>query len=135
MENSHIRGGYGSIRPYLYAKPDMEGFIQTVFGATILARHDTPIGAHVEATIGDSWLIIETAQSFPEHINPTIGSVYIYVSDVDAAYAAAIEAGATAISAPEDKPYDERQCGIKDTFGNTWWISTYVAPIDSGEMS
>ncbi|WP_437968435.1 hypothetical protein WMF04_03710 [Sorangium sp. So ce260] len=29
------------------------------------------------------------------------------------------------VAAPEDKPYDERAAGVKDSFGNIWWISTY----------
>jgi PhnB protein len=29
------------------------------------------------------------------------------------------------IAAPEDKPYQERQAGVRDSFGNVWWISTY----------
>ena len=56
----------------------------------------------------------------------TTASVYVYVTDVDAAYDKALAAGATSIAAPEDKPYDERQCGVKDSFGNTWWISAYL---------
>ncbi|MGK0221374.1 MAG: PhnB protein, partial [Limisphaerales bacterium] len=45
---------------------------------------------------------------------------------VDAAFAPEKSFGATAISPPEDKPYQERQCGIKDSFGNTWWISNFA---------
>ena len=124
----HIRGGHGTMRPYLYANPDMVNFVESVFGATVVASYDTPIGSHVEAVIGDSVFILETAESFPDHITPTVASVYLYVPDVDVVYSRAIQAGATTISAPEDKPYDERQCGITDSFGNTWWISTYVEP-------
>jgi uncharacterized glyoxalase superfamily protein PhnB len=38
------------------------------------------------------------------------------------------EAGAEEIAPPEDKPYGERTAGVKDGFGNTWWIATYQAP-------
>jgi PhnB protein len=34
--------------------------------------------------------------------------------------------GATSVSAPENKPYQERACGVRDSFGNTWYISTYI---------
>ncbi len=40
--------------------------------------------------------------------------------------ARALEAGAASITPPEVKPYRERQCGVQDSFGNTWWISTYL---------
>jgi PhnB protein len=38
----------------------------------------------------------------------------------------ALSAGATSVAAPENKPYQERAAGIKDSFGNTWWIATYT---------
>ncbi len=38
----------------------------------------------------------------------------------------ALEMGAASIAAPEDKPYQERACGVRDSFGNAWYISTYV---------
>lgn len=126
MDKDHIRDGFGAVRPYLYARPDMIDFAQSVFGASILASHDTPTGAHVEACIEDSVFILETATEFPPQVTPTLASVYLYVKDVDDVYAKALAAGAESISAPEDKPYDERQCGIKDLFGNTWWVSTYL---------
>jgi PhnB protein len=28
-------------------------------------------------------------------------------------------------SAAEDKPYEERQVGVKDAYGNVWWVATY----------
>jgi PhnB protein len=40
--------------------------------------------------------------------------------------ARAIELGAKSISAPEDKPYNERQAGFVDAGGNTWWVSRYL---------
>jgi PhnB protein len=49
----------------------------------------------------------------------------MWLKDVDAAYKRALECGATSLAEPEDKPYDERVAGVKDTFGNTWWISTF----------
>jgi PhnB protein len=53
-------------------------------------------------------------------------SIYVYVEDVDDVYRRAVNAGAESLSAPEGKPYDERSAGVKDSFGNTWWIATYT---------
>jgi PhnB protein len=52
-------------------------------------------------------------------------SVYIYVSDVDAAYRRALQAGAVSLAEPEDKPYQDRVAGVRDSYGNIWWIGTY----------
>ena len=123
--SKHIRNGLGALRPYLYCRPDMVGFVEHVFGATITSRDNTPIGEHVEAVIGDSALVMETAEKFPDGIAPTVASVYLYVENVDEVFARAMASNAVVLSEPEDKPYDERQCGFQDSFGNTWWVATH----------
>ena len=67
-----------------------------------------------------------TAESFPPGVQPTKNAIYVYVDDVDAAYQRAMRFGATSISPPENKPYQERGCGVHDSFGNTWYIATYT---------
>jgi len=67
---------------------------------------------------GDSVVVIEAAESFPP--TNSKASVYVHVDDVDAAQKRAIEMGATSTAPAEDKPYQERACGVKDNFGNTW---------------
>jgi PhnB protein len=62
----------------------------------------------------------------PGHIKAWVGSVYVYVPNVDTVYARAMELGARSISEPNDKPYNERQAGFVDVGGNTWWVSTYL---------
>jgi PhnB protein len=56
----------------------------------------------------------------------TVSSIYVYVPDVDQAFEKALEAGATSVGEPENKPYQERGAGVRDLFGNTWWIATYT---------
>ena len=55
-----------------------------------------------------------------------VGSVNVYVPNVDTVYERAITLGAKPICAPQDKPYKERQGGFVDAGGNTWWVSTYL---------
>jgi PhnB protein len=121
---SHIRHGVGSVRPYLYGRLDMLELVKRAFGAVVLENLPVGKGFHVEAKIGDSMLVMEVCD--PPHPQGTTASIYVYVEDVDTAYARALAAGATSIAAPEDKPYQERAAGIKDSFGNTWWIATYT---------
>lgn len=49
-------------------------------------------------------------------------STYLYVDDCDATYAAALAAGGTSIMAPADQSYGDRMSGVRDPFGNSWWI-------------
>jgi PhnB protein len=117
----------GTVRPYLYGNVDLIEFVQQVFGAVELERFAFgPRCFHVEAAIGDSVVVLEVGDPPPAIAAPA--SIYVYVPDVDAAYGRALEAGAEEIAPPEDKPYDERAAGVKDSFGNTWWIATYQAP-------
>ena len=124
-ENHYVNHGMGTVRPYIYGNLDLLDLVREVFGAEEVERHAMGGGFHVEARIGDSMIVIE-AGSFPPGANVTRNSIYVYVPDVDKAYKRALEMGATSIGAPENKPYKERQCGVKDSFGNTWWIATYT---------
>ena len=97
--------------------------VKRAFGAVELEHLPVGKGAHVEAKIGDSIVVMEVCD--PPHPQGSTASIYVYVEDVDASYEAAIAAGATSIAAPEDKPYQERAAGVKDSFGNIWYIATY----------
>jgi PhnB protein len=98
--------------------------VKRAFGAVELERLKAGNGYHVEAKIGDSMVVMEVGD--PPHPGGTPASIYVYIDDVDAAYQRALAAGATSVAVPEDKPYQERAAGIKDSFGNTWWIATYT---------
>jgi PhnB protein len=124
-KQKHIRHGIGSVRPYLYGRLDLPDLLKKAFGAEELER--VPVGGdkgfHIETKIGDSIVVLEIGD--PPHPGGTRASIYVYVEDVDAAYKRALEAGATSVGAPSDKPYQERSAGIKDSYGNTWYIATY----------
>jgi len=123
---SYVRHGVGTVRPYLYGNVDLIEFVEQVFGAVELERFAFGLNClHVEAAIGDSVVVLEVGDPAPAIAAPA--SIYVYVPDVDAAYGRALEAGAEEIAPPEDKLYDERVAGVKDSFGNTWWIATYQA--------
>ncbi|MEM7078836.1 MAG: VOC family protein [Pseudomonadota bacterium] len=120
---SYIRNGRCAVRSYIFANSDIEGFIDLLGGETI-EKHPTQDGHHLSVAIGDAVMVIEAGDSFPVPTN--VSYVYVYVPDVDAVYSALLAYGAKSVSAPEDKPYEERQCGVEDSFGNTWWISTFT---------
>ena len=121
---AHIRHGFGAVRPYLHGYLDLSNFVKNVFGATEIERVDMgPKSFHIETQIGDSIVVLETGDPPDPSARPA--SVYVYVEDVDATYRRALESGATSIAEPADKPYHERAAGVEDSFGNTWWISTF----------
>ncbi len=49
---------------------------------------------------------------------------HLYVTDCDATYKRALEAGGTSIAEPTDQSYGERSASVKDAAGNFWYIAT-----------
>lgn len=118
-----VRHGVGTVRPYIFGHLNLASFVQRTFEATELERLPVGSGVHIEVQIGDSVIMMELGGNAVRVGTPS--AIYVFVPDVDAAYERAIEAGATSINRPEDKPYQERGAGVRDSFGNTWWIATY----------
>lgn len=58
----------------------------------------------------------------------------MYVEDTDAVYAKALAAGAVSLMEPADQFYGDRNAGVKDPFGNNWWIGTHVEDVSAEEM-
>lgn len=93
---------------------------------TIYPVAESPAGAVLHATIriGNATLEVnEASEQFP----PMPCHLHLYLPDTDATYADALQAGATSIEAPEDKPYGDRSAAVKDAWGNSWFLATYLA--------
>jgi len=118
----HVHRGSGSVRPYLCGPTSLIAFIQTAFEAELIESNE---GGPTLLKLGDSFIWVEAGE-LPADVTAWVGSVYVYVPDVDAVYARAMGLGARSLAVPEDKPYHERQAGFVDAGGNTWWVSTYL---------
>jgi PhnB protein len=82
-------------------------------------------GFHAEYRIGDSMVMIGGGAAWRG--TPLRGELHLYVTDADAVYQQALEAGATSLYAPTDQPYGDREAGVKDVAGNYWYIATHKA--------
>jgi len=102
-------------------------FLSRAFGAETLSKSATPDGIvhHAMARIGDSVVEMGDAHG-PNQPMPTM--FHLYLPDVDAAHARAMQAGAASISAPSDQPYGDRVGAVKDVFGNQWYLATQIRP-------
>jgi len=118
---------YRTVTPYLVV-PDADAelrFLTAAFGAVEkhVSRAEDGSVMHAEFTIGDTLLMMgQGSEAWPSKT----AAFYLWVPDVDAAYAQALAAGATSDSAPEDKPYGHRNAGVVDGNGLTWWIGAPV---------
>ena len=59
---------------------------------------------------------------------------YVYVEDVDAAFARAVEAGLTAGQAPTDMFWGDRMGGTVDPYGIHWTFATHTRDVSPEEM-
>ena len=117
--------GYNTIIPYLIVN-NAAGFMQfmtDVFEAKETMRHmrDESTIMHAEMRVGDS--VIMLADATGEYL-PSPAGMFVYVPDADATFDKAMAAGATSVLAMCDQPYG-RTGGVKDPFGNTWWVTTH----------
>lgn len=65
----------------------------------------------------------------PRQKEPSPATIYLYVNDVDAVYKSARQAGITSLSEPTNQSYGDRLAGVKDAFGNTWYIATRLEDV------
>ena len=126
---SFVRQGFRTVTPFVVVRdaPRLIDFAARAFGAEEVERAiGSGGGIHAHVKIGDSMLMIgggappERAWSGEEW--PT--AFHIYVPDTDAAYQRALDAGGTSMGEPRDMEYGERGAGVKDAFGNVWYIAT-----------
>lgn len=135
MSVNPIPEGYHTITPFLVINGARKfiTFLQNAFGATEVYSSESPDGKinHSEIKVGDSMLMLtEADEKFPS----APGMFYIYVKDTDLIYKKALAAGAESLMEPEDKFYGDRNAGVKDSFGNTWWIGTHIENVTSEEI-
>ena len=97
-------------------------FIVKAFDATETGRAEVN-GAILHTTIKIAGGAIELCDATDEY-PPMPGTFYLYVPDVDASYEQALGAGATGIYPPTNHDYGDRGAGVKDAFGNTWYLGT-----------
>jgi PhnB protein len=137
---------YRRVTPCLVVQGGVKAleFYVAVFGATERMRFPGPDGtiAHAEFQLGDSVVIIEdevpdqgSKAPPPGGIPGSPSSLFIYVEDVDAVIARAVELGATLKRPPQDQFYGDRDGHIVDPFGHGWTIATHVEDVAPEEMA
>jgi PhnB protein len=103
-------------------------FYKAAFGAEELFRVDDGEGSVVaRLSIGKAefWLADESpehANYSPESFGGSTVRMIMIVDDPDAAFARAVEAGATVVWPVSDQPYGWRVGRIADPFGHHWEI-------------
>lgn len=131
-----IPEGYHSVTPALTIKGADKAleFLKKAFGAE--QRGDvmkTPDGKvmHAELKIGDSVIMLSEAIQD----TPTQSSLNLYLSDVDAAFKRAVDAGCKSVMPPADMFWGDRWGRVSDPFGNRWGLATHKEDVPPAEMN
>lgn len=118
-----IPPGFNTVTPYFFvagAARFLEFLVNGLGGTEILRHVDGERIANAQVSLGTSTVMVSEASSaFPA----MPASYYLYVDNADEVMERALRAGAEQIMAVADMPYGDRQGGVKDPFGNLWWIS------------
>jgi PhnB protein len=141
-----IPDAYRRVTPCLVVQGGAKAleFYAEVFGATERMRFPGPGGtiAHAEIQIGDSVVIVEdevpeqgSKAPPPGGVAGSPSSLFIYVEDVDAVVARAVELGATLKRPPQDQFYGDRDGYVVDPFGHGWTVATHVEDVAPEEMA
>lgn len=111
--------------PYLMVNgaSKFHGFMKTVFNAeeTMLRlREDGETVMHSEILINGSTIMFCEAN---EDWKVQTANLFIYVEDADGTFQKALDAGSEVVMPLSDQDYG-RTCGVKDPYGNTWWVTS-----------
>jgi PhnB protein len=139
-----VPDGHRTVTPHLVVRgaAGAIAFYKEAFGAVEHVRMPAPGGKqvmHAEITIGDSHLFLadefpEMGGKSPEALGGSPVTIHLYVEDVDATVAKAVEAGATLVMPVANMPWGDRYGRVNDPFGHSWSVATHVEDVTREQM-
>ena len=117
---------WGSVLPYLHPEGARNyiDFLKRAFGAEEMAVYEQA-GRVMHAAVRLGNAVLEMGEPEDRTGIPSNG-FFLFVEDVEAAYARALAAGATSVRPPEDLPYGLRSAIVKDPSGYLWWPARWI---------
>ncbi|MEU9044972.1 MULTISPECIES: VOC family protein [unclassified Kitasatospora] len=138
-----IPDGYAELTAYLsVADTDAAiAFYSRAFGAKELQRYTAPDGSvpHAQIRIGGTIVMLSDESPAaglpgPGALGGTPVTLYLFVADVDAAFARAVRAGAEAKRPVQDQFFGERTGQLLDPFGHRWTLATRIEDVSPEEF-
>lgn len=126
------------LTPYLTVRDARAAiaFFETAFGFAVRdSMEDDGAVMHVEMTYHDQLIVMfapegafgSTART-PKSSNAIAPqSFYLYVDNVDAVYARALDAGAKSLSEPQDQFWGDRFAQVEDLDGYRWALARHLS--------
>jgi PhnB protein len=135
--------GMNVLSPHLVCDgaADAIDFYKRAFGAEEMVRLVGPDGRLMHASIkvcGCSVMLVDENKNYgmlsPKALNGTPVTLHLFVADVDASVARAVEAGAVVTMPVADMFWGDRYGVIKDPFGHSWSIATHQRDLSAAEI-
>jgi len=128
-----IPDGFHTVTPHLVVRGAQKfiALAKEALGAEHLHSMPGPDGKsimHAALRLGDSTLFLADAS---DQSPPTTTNMFVYVKDVDAAYARATKAGCTPVVPVADMFWGDRWGVVADPFGNQWQLATHVEDVST----
>ncbi len=139
-----IPEGMHSVTPHLVCSDAAKAieFYKKAFGAIETARMPAPDGKlmHAAVKIGDSTVMLvdefpQWGSLGPNALKGTPVTLHLYVKDVDAAFAKAVDAGAAVKMPLADMFWGDRYGQITDPFGHIWSLATHKRDMTPEQMA
>ncbi|ARG96232.1 VOC family protein [Legionella micdadei] len=142
-----IPEGFHTVTPALTFKDSKQAieFYQKAFNAKPINVFPYPSGngiMHATLKIGSSIIMMgdemhggENCSKSAETLGNSPIGFFLYVSDVDAAFAQAVKAGSQATMPVTEMFWGDRVGQIKDPFGYSWMIATHTQDLTQDEIT
>ena len=126
----------GTVTPYLLVEGarQLVDFCVAAFDGTVAGMLTRPDGSlmHAEIELGENRVMMGEPMG---EFDPMPGAIFLRVEDCDAVYTQALAAGGTSIMEVTTMHHaGERYGGVRDPFGNVWWVSTKVEGVPWAEQ-
>lgn len=138
-----IPEGMHTVTPHIICKgaADAIAFYKKAFGAEELSRMNGPGGGlmHAALRIGNSVIMMADENLAwnsrgPNTLGGTPVTLHLYLEDCDAAFARAIDAGASSRMAPADMFWGDRYGQVVDPYGHVWALATHQRDLTPEQM-
>lgn len=133
---NHVPHGMPAVIPQLVVKDAraLIDFAARAFGAQAGHTMPGPDGKgvmHGMFTIGGAPIFVSDAGGFAQ---PTSANLFVYLPDVDEAFARAVAAGAKALAPVADMFWGDRWGMVSDPWGNVWQLAAHKEDVSPEEM-
>jgi PhnB protein len=140
-----VPDGYHSVTPYLTVRggAEMLAFYTRALDAREVMRMPGPGGRimHAEMKVGNSVVMLGDEPPdkpdcrAPRSAGARTAGFYVYVRDVDAAFARAVSAGAKVVQPLQDMFWGDRIGTVEDSSGHQWTLATHKEELTPREIA